>query len=84
MVACSPGALAHIARGVEVDEEARLLAAVAEGLEGVVAVAAAAAVQSPSLAPPTPEPEPPDETPQSSRPPCPQPSLRFVAAVGVR
>jgi hypothetical protein len=33
-----------VARGVGVDEEARLLAAVAEGAEGVVAVAAAAAV----------------------------------------
>jgi hypothetical protein len=33
-----------VARGVRVDEEARLLAAVAEGAEGVVAVAAAAAV----------------------------------------
>ena len=33
-----------VARGVGVDEEARLLAAVAQGAEGVVAVAAAAAV----------------------------------------
>lgn len=33
-----------VARGVGVDEEARLLAAVAEGAEGVVAVAAPAAV----------------------------------------